>query len=43
MRPTLKLIRNILEAGLETAELLRESEQKTLIAHDNIRGRESYR
>lgn len=43
MRPTLKLIRNILEVGLEASELLLEVEQKPLIAHDNIRGRESYR
>lgn len=42
MRPTLTIIGNILEAGLDCSALLFEEEQKPITPHDNIRGRESY-
>lgn len=42
-RPTLKMIRNILQAGLDTQPLIDAQEQHiVLLSHDNIRGRESY-
>lgn len=46
-RPTLKLIRNILEAGLDKHPLLFDEEQdeheEQLPDHDNIRGPENYK
>ncbi len=43
LRPTLKMIRNILEAGLDKQPLLFDLEDKPISAHTNIRGRENYR
>jgi len=42
LRPTLKMIRKILEAGLDKQPLLFEQEDKPIPAHKNIRGKENY-
>jgi transposase len=42
-RPTLKMIRSILETGLDKQPLLFEEEDRRLPAHDNIRGPGHYR
>jgi hypothetical protein len=46
-RPTLKMIRNILEAGLDKQPLLFDEEpdeqEEQLPDHDNIRGAENYK
>jgi hypothetical protein len=41
-RPTLSLIRNILDAGLDQQPLLFEESDKGLPVHDNIRGSREY-
>ncbi len=43
MRPTLKMIRNILESGLDKQPLLFDLEDKPMSVHNNIRGSENYR
>jgi hypothetical protein len=42
LRPTLKMIRNILERGLDKQPLLFDLEDKSLPAHANIRGSKNY-
>jgi hypothetical protein len=42
IRPTLKLIRNILEAGLDKQPLLFDEKEGRIPHHDNIRGPEKY-
>lgn len=42
-RPTLKMIRNILEAGLDHQPLLFDEDSAPLPGHDNIRGPENYK
>jgi transposase len=41
-RPTLKMIRNILETGLDKQPMLFDIEEKLLPAHANIRGSKNY-
>lgn len=41
-RPTLKMIRNILETGLDAQPLLFDPQDKPISVHTNIRGRENY-
>ena len=41
-RPTLRMIRNILEAGLDKQPLLFDAEEKRIPEHSNIRGKENY-
>jgi hypothetical protein len=43
LRPTLKMIRNILEMGLDKQPMLFEQQDKPIPAHKNIRGKENYR
>lgn len=43
LRPTLKMIRNILQAGLDKQPLLFDQEDKPMGTHKNIRGPENYR
>lgn len=43
MRPTLKMIRNILESGLDKQPLLFDLEDKPMSVHNNIRDSENYR
>lgn len=43
LRPTLKMIRNILQAGLDKQPLLFEQEDRPMGTHKNIRGPENYR
>ena len=42
-RPTLKMIRNILEAGLDKQPMLFDQEDKPIPLHANIRGSENYK
>lgn len=42
-RPTLKMIRNILRAGLDSQPLLFDQQDKPVLKHNNIRGSDSYR
>jgi hypothetical protein len=41
-RPTLKMIRNILETGLDGQPLLFDEEPARLPGHQNIRGAQNY-
>jgi hypothetical protein len=41
-RPTLKMIRNILETGLDSQPLLFDEEPVRLPGHQNIRGAQNY-
>ncbi len=41
--PTFKMVRNILETGLDKQPLLFDQEDKPIPAHKNIRGKENYR
>jgi transposase len=43
LRPTLRMIRNILETGLDKQPMLFDQEDKPIPAHKNIRGKENYR